>query len=230
MKNKSLLFLSFILLTLGLYAQEENHIDANGNKQGIWKKYYDSGRLRYEGAFKDDKEIGIFKFYDNSDNRHPVVIRKFEQGSALVHSTFYTNKGDIVSEGYYKGKNKEGKWVYFHKGGKSLMTIEHYKDGILDGERIVFYKNGKITIQERYVDGKLDGNSKKFTNEGVLIEDINYSKGKLHGIAKYYEITGQLYVKGVYKENLKVGYWEIYENGELKEKLKAEDFELPDAE
>ncbi len=42
-------------------------IDANGKKQGYWKKKDDKNNaLIYEGMFKDDKPIGLFGFLNQS--------------------------------------------------------------------------------------------------------------------------------------------------------------------
>jgi antitoxin component YwqK of YwqJK toxin-antitoxin module len=40
-----------------------NKLDANGKKTGVWKKYYENGKLWYEGSFKDGKPIGFMKRY-----------------------------------------------------------------------------------------------------------------------------------------------------------------------
>ena len=45
-------------------SQEFNRIDDNGFKQGLWKKNYDWGGLKYKGEFIDNKEVGFFFFYD----------------------------------------------------------------------------------------------------------------------------------------------------------------------
>ena len=40
-----------------------NDIDINGNKQGIWKKTYNNGLIRYKGQFKDNKPQDLFLYY-----------------------------------------------------------------------------------------------------------------------------------------------------------------------
>ena len=35
-------------------------------KEGRWKEYYPSHRLRYEGEYNDGKEVGVFKHYDEN--------------------------------------------------------------------------------------------------------------------------------------------------------------------
>jgi antitoxin component YwqK of YwqJK toxin-antitoxin module len=41
-----------------------NQTDKKGKKQGLWRKNYDDGIIRYEGSFKDDQPDGIFRYYN----------------------------------------------------------------------------------------------------------------------------------------------------------------------
>ena len=61
-------FLLFFLLIFSFFcsAQNINQIDSNGMKQGVWKKTYDNGNLRYKGNFKNDNPEGIFYYYYKS--------------------------------------------------------------------------------------------------------------------------------------------------------------------
>ena len=54
-------FLLFFLLIFPFFcsAQNINQIDSKGMKQGLWKKTYDNGNIRYKGNFIDDKAEGI---------------------------------------------------------------------------------------------------------------------------------------------------------------------------
>ena len=59
-------FFTILFITLFSFiinAQDVNKIDAKGKKQGVWKKYHPNGMLRYTGSFKDDKPVGVFKYY-----------------------------------------------------------------------------------------------------------------------------------------------------------------------
>ena len=53
----------FSIFTFFLFSQDLNKTDANGKKQGDWKKYYENGFVRYQGQFKDDKPVGTFNYY-----------------------------------------------------------------------------------------------------------------------------------------------------------------------
>ncbi|MDR3048040.1 MAG: hypothetical protein LBU51_10635, partial [Bacteroidales bacterium] len=56
------LFLGFISFLLFSQTENSNVTDAQGRKQGYWKKYQDK-MLLYEGEFKNDVPMGIFKYY-----------------------------------------------------------------------------------------------------------------------------------------------------------------------
>ena len=58
-----LIVVIYIFIGLSGFSQGENKIDANGQKQGEWKKYHENGMLRYIGTFKNDKPIDEFKYY-----------------------------------------------------------------------------------------------------------------------------------------------------------------------
>ena len=49
----------------------------------------------------------------------------------------------------------------------------------------------------------------------MLIEDVNYIDGILNGPAAFYETNGNIKQKGIYEDDLKVGIWEFYTDGEL---------------
>ena len=55
------------MFSISLFAQEFNQLDSNGKKQGLWKGVYEeSKRPRYEGTFEHGKEVGMFKFFDDT--------------------------------------------------------------------------------------------------------------------------------------------------------------------
>jgi antitoxin component YwqK of YwqJK toxin-antitoxin module len=115
-----------------------------------------------------------------------------------------------------RGKEREGKWLYYHEDGKSVMSEENYVNGKLDGEYKTFYPTGEPTEIAHYKNGLLHGNYKKYSIKGFLYQDFNYAEGKLNGMAIYYSRkTGDLIKKGPFKDDLRVGTWENYVDGEL---------------
>lgn len=214
--RKFIIAIIALQLSLGFVeAQEINQLDANGDRHGVWKKYYPNKRVRYEGTFENGKEVGVFKFYSMNSSEKPMVVKTFEANSEEALVQFFSTKGIIESEGKMKEKQRIGKWNYYHNGADTIMIEENYEDGQLSGEYKLFYKNAQLTKLTHYKIGMQHGNCKQYTEAGVLIEDVNYVDGQLHGPAVYYETTGLIKQKGNYEEDLRVGIWEWYNDGQL---------------
>lgn len=96
---------SFFLLVLfsifGVSAQKTNQFDANNKRTGIWRKYYPNQKIRYEGQFKNGKEIGVFKFYEESNAQYPAILKKYNEKSDTVEVSFYKSKGRLQSKGFF---------------------------------------------------------------------------------------------------------------------------------
>lgn len=209
--------IAFFLLvfTSQFYAQDSiNLLDKNGKFHGKYRKFHANGNLRYEGTFEHGKEVGIFKFYAISGEKTPIAIKEYNTKNDSIKVSFFATSGKLESKGMMIGKNREGKWQYFFSDGKTLMSVENYKNDLLEGEFIVYYKNGKITEISNYKNGKLHGNRKRFADDGHIVEDLNYENGIAHGPAKLYDEKGDLYGKGNYENGLKTGVWEFKIEGE----------------
>lgn len=215
--SKYILFLScFLVWAIGYSQGDINQFDENGERHGVWKKYYNNNRIRYSGTFEHGKEIGVFNFYSASNSKFPVIVKKYDKTSNLAEVAFYTPSGALESKGMMRDKDREGIWLFYHPDGKSVMSEENYVDGKLDGDYKTFYPSGAPTEITFYKNGVLHGNYKKYSIKGFLYQDFNYSKGKLNGMAIYYSRkTGDLIKKGPFKDDLRVGTWENYVDGEL---------------
>jgi len=198
-------------------AQENiNQFDINGKRTGVWEKFYTNNRIRYHGQFEAGKEVGVFKYYSALSSEYPIAVKTFEKGSSIAEVKFYTDNGILESEGKMNGKNRIGKWLYFHEDGKAILSEENYLNGLLNGESKTYYKSGEITEILFYANGKLHGNAKRYDINGTLISDLTYENGKLNGLAKYFNLDGELMYTGNYENDVKTGKWEYYENGEEK--------------
>lgn len=210
---------TFLLLVVStmVFSQETNQIDANGKRHGIWKKTFDNSPiLRYEGTFFHGKEIGLFKFYKNLNNKAVLTATKeFDQKNSKAYVKFFASTGKLISEGTMDGKKYIGTWKYYQKDSDSLLTLEHYDAfGNLHGERLVYYPNGEIAEKQFYKAGKLDGVSVVFSDKKVLLSEVVYANDELHGYSKYFSPKGELVAEGLYKNGKKEGIWKYYENGQ----------------
>jgi antitoxin component YwqK of YwqJK toxin-antitoxin module len=188
-------------------------LNAKGERIGVWKKDYPNGRIRYQGQFKDGKEVGVFKYYSIASSKHPIVVKTFLKETNRADVVFYSEEGIVESKGQMEGKNRVGTWFFYQKDGTTILSEEKYENGALNGISKTFYTSGKPTEILNYKNGKLHGKVQRFADNGVLIDDLNYVDGKLNGLAKYYNLDGKLIYTGMYENDEKAGKWEFYDDG-----------------
>ena len=221
MKRSLHLLCVFLLIPSFFIAQEYNAFDAQGERHGSWKKYYDdSKQLRYEGTFDHGKEVGVFKFYDKGSGTQPSATKAYTAGSTILDVAFYQPDGKKVCEGQMDGRKRIGTWTYYHKNGTTVMTTEAYSKGILEGERLVYYENGAVAERVHYISGKEQGESQHYTEKKTLLSSYTYEAGKRHGPARIYDVDGNLIREGKYKEGMKHGLWKYYKGGKLDKEIR----------
>jgi antitoxin component YwqK of YwqJK toxin-antitoxin module len=206
-----LLFISF-----SLFAQDYNKLDSNGKKHGLWKGFYEaSKRPRYEGSFEHGKEVGVFKFFDDTKAGTIIATRDFNKTDNSCYTIFYNQKKNKVSEGKVVNKQFEGEWKYYHEDSPIVMTIEFYNSGKLNGVRKVYYKSGKIAEETSYKNGSKNGFYKKYTEDGIILEESSYKNGEYDGLAIFKTPENQIAGQGIFKNGKKVGVWKILEKEKL---------------
>jgi len=217
MKYPFLLSLGILFIIQSSIAQESvNQFDANGKRDGVWKKYYPATKqLRYEGQFDHGEETGVFKFYCEECKDQPMATKDFSANGTKAFVRYFTIKGKLVSEGEMEGKNRVGEWVYYHEKSNAVMTRERYKKGKLEGIKITYYPNGTKTEETHYQNGLKQGENNYYSPEGVLLKKLNYLDDKLNGEALYYDANGTITIKGYYKKGKKNGLWQYFKNGEV---------------
>jgi len=206
----------FLLGSISIFAQEFNKLDSEGKKHGLWKGFYDaSKRLRYEGTFDHGKEVGLFKFFDDTKAGTVIATREFNNNDNSCYTIFYNQKSNKVSEGKVINKSFEGEWKYYHEDSPEIMTIEFYKNNKLNGNRKVFYKSGKIAEETMYTNGIKNGTYKKNAENGVVLEETNYVNGEYDGLAIFKNPDNEIVGQGIFKNGKKTGMWKLFEKGKL---------------
>jgi antitoxin component YwqK of YwqJK toxin-antitoxin module len=207
-----------LLISISVFAQDINKLDENGKKNGLWKGFYEgSKRPRYEGSFEHGKEIGTFKFYDDTKAGTVIATREFNAKDNSCYTIFYNQNKNKVSEGKVVNKQFEGEWKYYHEDMPLIMTLELYVNGKLNGIRKVFYKSGEIAEETTYRDGIKNGAYKSYAENGVVLEESIYKNGEYDGQAIYRNVDNQIAAQGLFKNGKKVGMWKMLVKGKLKD-------------
>lgn len=221
----SIFFLLFIL-ALNITAQTApNKTDEKGLKQGYWVKLNPAtGKPAYKGTFKDDKPVGVFKYY-YSEIDTVKTIMDFRKNGTVGYATIFYMTGKKQAQGKYVNEKKDSIWTFYDDLGQ-LLSYETYKDGKKEGKSVVYLQNGEIADEKEYKNDLQHGPFKQYFEGKKLRGEGTYVEGKLVGKNAYYYPNGIPAAMGYYNDKgNKNGVWvykdkdgkitskDVYDNG-----------------
>jgi antitoxin component YwqK of YwqJK toxin-antitoxin module len=222
MRLKILITVILVMPALNCTAQQAdtiNRTDQKGLKQGYWIKRFPSGTRQYEGWFRDDKPVGTFRRYYETDTLRSVMIHSTDGKSA--EAVLYHPNGMIASKGVYVNQLKEGKWSFYSTAQKDyLICEEFYRKNLKEGASLKYYPSGAILEKITYIGDIKHGEWLQYYPDGKVSLRANYVKGILEGTFEYYYPDGKPEYRGQYKNNARDGIWLVYKrDGKLKNKV-----------
>lgn len=135
---------------------------------GEVKWHYQSGELAARIGYKDGHLVSRKSYYKNGR----MMDKLKKKGDILITSIIWYPSGQmktkyergLVKQWYKNGRVRaiwntdsagvlEGKATAWYPDG-TLLGIEHYKDGELDGKRILYDSTGSVKTTGFYSDGK----------------------------------------------------------------------------
>ena len=175
------------LIVIILYLFSFQFTMAQDMPDGPYQDYYDSGELKEEGQYKNNKRIGGWKMYYK--NGQVSKVFSYNDGKYNDASITYYDNG-IVSN---KTELEDGVYV----------TIAYYKSGNLDYKRQnesgyfkSYYESGAKEIEANYFEFDLVGEWKKYHENGKLEWLVTYKEGYRNGLYKKYDEYGNLKLEG----------------------------------
>ncbi len=197
--------------TAGFLRNEEtiNRYDKEGNKQGVWKEFFDDGKVKWEGKYAGGKLDGVVKEYNQKGGLKQ--LEKFDMGIADEKSEdiqfFELTKqirpdGSMLVGGFTDGK-KQGVFRAYDSLGNLMMTYSYKNDiktaeGMIDslgnkiGEWLYFYETGELMVKGMFVNGIREKEWLFYYKDGTLQQKGNYSAGKPQGLWKWWYPNKQL--------------------------------------
>ncbi len=201
--KKIVLLLGACLLAVAAWAQVEHKVAR-----------YPNGHLRYEGDFKDGKPVGELRRYHENGKLSGVQTFDNEGNSTVI---CYAGTGELLAEGQYLGKNRDGEWKYYGEGGY-LFMVETYQNGLRTGESVIYAKDGTVIQRMNYKNGLLDGERIHYYPYGNVMVKYTYVEGVLEGPYSFFYETGLKNEEGSYKNGKAHGIWRSYgEDGSVQE-------------
>lgn len=208
----------------------------NGEKTGAWKYYYENGKKREEENYVEGKLNGENKLYLSNGSLDKILHYKDNE----LDSTYdmFSEKNQLIlrfnyKDGYVKSYQYEEKPGIFCNpipipGGNGKVLAKYpngqqsavltFADNNLQGERKLYYPDGKLYTDGNRLGGFNDGSFKCFYPTGTIWKEENYVLGNLHGLCKYYYTNGKLEKEENYYADELHGVCRYYdEQGKLKQ-------------
>ena len=138
-----------------------------GLREGESSLYYESGRIRYEGFFKNDAYHGYGKEY--SDTARKIVIYSGHWQSGLPHGSgtgYYPNGYKMYQGSTYAGLRSGEGTEYYPNGNK--MYIGTYAAGLRLGHGTGFHESGIMGYEGSWSNSKFEGLGKCYYEHGAL--------------------------------------------------------------
>jgi len=219
MKIKSILIIILFLVCSGIFAQSPetlNSTDSKGKKQGHWIKKYPDGHIQYEGFFRDDHPVGLFKRYYDSDTLQSAL--EFNQEGTDAEALLFHANGFIASAGKFVNQKKEGRWKFFSSKSRGLIVAEEeYKNNLKNGLSTKYYPENIPSERIVYLNDLKNGEWTQYFPSGNICLKATYTNGKLDGAFLTFYNSGKPEYSGQYKNDLRTGIWKIYNpDGTLK--------------
>jgi antitoxin component YwqK of YwqJK toxin-antitoxin module len=144
----------FGLTSISIAQAELNKTDAQGKKQGFWRKNFPDGTPRYEGNFKDDQPEGVFRYYQETGALKMVCY--YSDKGRHSHAKGFDPKGFIISDGNYYEQKKDSTWTYYNDQ-KQVLSREVYKKGSREGTWFIYYPEGPVSEEISYSNDQKNG-------------------------------------------------------------------------
>lgn len=215
MKNRLIVILSLLLLPITAFPQ--NMTDAGGKKQGPWIKKYPDGKTMYEGTFRDDKPVGMFRRY--TEEGKLLSELNYSEGRDEAFAVFYYSDGERAAEGKYTSRKKDGLWKFWSATQPHyLICEEYYYNDLRNGLSKKYYPDSVLAEIVTWDMGNRSGEWLQYYPDGSICLRAEYIAGKLEGPMSYYHPNGKLEYEGRYHDDLRTGDWMVFnEDGSLKQ-------------
>jgi len=217
-----------LLLLMPVVTIAQNVTDATGKKQGPWVKNYPDGKIMYEGTFRDDKPVGLFKRYNEKGILQSELT--FSDKKDEAQAVFFHPDGQKAAEGLYVAKKKEGLWKFYSATQPSyLIGDENYYEDTRHGLARKFYPDSTLAEKVTWDFGRKTGEWLQYYPDGKVCLRAEYFDGKLEGPFSYYYPSGKRQYEGRYKDDVRTGDWMILnEDGTLQQVLPYKNGKLAD--
>ena len=124
----------------------------NSRKQGLWTKFFASGKIKSEIQYRNSRPNGAYR-------------------------TFYEN-GQVEEEGNWKNNRNTASFKRYYENGQVSQDFAFNSSGKRDGKQVYFYENGQVMIEADITAGK-ETFVKEYFEDGTVKAEKSFVDGKL---------------------------------------------------
>ena len=151
--------------------QLEGIVD-KGQKAGIWKMYFESGKIKKQTTYAHNIEDGEETFWFENGN----IEKKgaYTEGKLTGKYTWYYENGQKKQEGFFTAGSEDSTWSEWYETGKPKM-IGHLTNLERNGDWTFWDAQGNITDKKNYQHGLVIVAKDNFD---TYVEKMEYYIGK----------------------------------------------------
>ncbi len=166
-----------------------------GERNGLYTKYYDNGKPYYKGYYVSDTLQGVWEYYNDDGS----LFRKAFFLDDILNGTdaYYYPNGNLKEEIKYKYGNMAG-FAYYDKEGNLIDSIQLPK---LNGKVNLKYTNNKPFYEFTITNGKYEGDFKMYYPNNQLMTIKKYEFGNQIGKEIQYFPNGAKRFEGTFKND-----------------------------
>ena len=201
----------------------EGPVDEDENRTGEWKLYFETGELRANGRYANDRQHGEWHYYSqdgkkfqtgnfNMGRREGKWMWFFPSGEIFREETLmrdqlhglciqYSDSATIVAKGEYVEDERNGFWIE-HIG--DIREEGNYIMGDKDGMWRAYHRDGQLYHAGNFVQGSPDGRHLIYYPDGTLKEEQHYVMGRRYRNWRKYFENGELFLTITYNDDREI--------------------------
>jgi len=125
----------------------------NEKKQGIWREYYENGKLKSESNFVKGKKEGLCKEWWKTGNLWTEGMYKNDKANGLMK--WHNQEGILVAEGNMTDNKRDGRWKICDFQIISNCIEANFKNEKKVGIWKILHDNGELSKEQNWNDGKM---------------------------------------------------------------------------
>ncbi len=125
----------------------------NSRKDGLWKKYFPSTKLKSEITYKGSRPFGKY--------------------------TLYYQNGNIEESSTWERTKNTGGFKRYHENGQLAQNFTFTDGGKRSGKQVYYYPNGKVRLEGSWNEGLETGEQKEYYENGDLMSVKSFNGGTM---------------------------------------------------